>query len=168
MNDKANELLSQLKNPWLFKLYLLRRLPSCFFWGVQIAEISFEEAVISIPFKWFTKNPFRSTYFAALSGAAELSTGLLAATAVRGAAHPISMLITGMEGRFVKKATGKTLFTCTSGKAIQQTIARAVETGEGEVIRVKTEGRNLKGELVAEFVFEWSFKRKRGKNSISS
>src|SRR4051812_44984537 len=67
-----------LKNPFLFKLFLLAKLPLGFFSGMKVKEIDTHHCVATVPYGWMTRNPFKSTYFAALSMAAELSTGALA------------------------------------------------------------------------------------------
>ena len=70
------------------------------------------------------------------------------------------MLVTKMEATYFKKATGTIFFTCEQGKEITSTIDEAVETGEGRSIVTKSTGRNKSGEIVAEFLFTWSFKSK--------
>ena len=71
------------------------------------------------------------------------------------------MLVTGLEGKYFKKATGITSFTCEDGVAINNIIMDAVISGEGRTVKAKSVGRNEQGELVAEFFIEWSFKAKR-------
>src|SRR5881227_3751075 len=94
------------------RLFLLRKLPAAFFSGVRIEAASIEQCTVSVPYNWSTKNPFHSTYFACLSMAAELSTGVLAMAAVYGRKPAVSLLVVEMNSRFLKKATGKTRFTC--------------------------------------------------------
>lgn len=159
---KAPGLLSLTRNlatPWKMRLYFLRKLPSCWFWGVRIREVAPERCRVTIPYGWRTQNPFRSTYFAALAGAAELSTGALAMIALHGRGR-ISMLITGLEGQFTKKANTRTTFTCEQGKAIQDAVQKAIDTGEGQTVRILSVGRNEAGEEVCRFRLTWSFKVK--------
>ena len=66
-----------LKHPFKFRIFLLSKLPSAYFAGVRIREVDEKRCVVTVPYKWFTKNPFRSTYFACLGMAAEMSTGAL-------------------------------------------------------------------------------------------
>lgn len=161
---KAPGLLSLIRNlstPWKLRMYFLQKLPSCWFWGVRIRELRPGRCQVSIPYGWRTQNPFRSTYFAALAGAAELSTGALALVALHGRGR-ISMLITGLEGEFIKKANTRTTFTCEQGEAIRQAVQRAIDSGEGEEVRILTVGRNEGGEEVCRFWLRWSFKVKGG------
>src|SRR6476469_6351731 len=104
--------LSLINNRTKANLFLLRKLPAAFFSGVRIEGATAERCTTFVPYTWRTQNPFRSTYFACLSMAAELSTGALAMAAVYGRKPALSFLITGLEGQFHKKATSKTRFTC--------------------------------------------------------
>jgi hypothetical protein len=153
------KVIRELNTPWKMKLFFLQRLPSCWFWGVKVKYVDPDRAQVTIPFKWRTQNPFRSTYFAALSGAAELSTGLLAMIALHGRGQ-ISMLITHVEAEFVKKADGRTTFSCDAGPALRETIQRAIDSGNGETIRVASIGRNEAGVEVCRVYLTWSFKVK--------
>lgn len=149
-----------VNNPVKFKLFLFKNLPAAYFSGVKLNTISEEISVVSVPYKWFTRNPFRCTYFACLSMAAEMSTGILAMGNIYKRTPKVSMLVTGVEGKFYKKATGLTRFTCEEGIAIKQTIETAIATGEPHSIRVLSSGLNEENELTAEFWIDWSFRVK--------
>ena len=147
-------------NPFKFRLYLLTRLPSAYFAGLRIRHLDKDSCTVTVPYRWSTRNPFRSTYFACLAMAAEMSTGTLAMSHVYQRKPPISMLVTNLEAAYFKKATGRIAFTCSDGPLIQATIAEAVATGEGRVVRIRSAGTNPNGDLVAEFYITWSFKVK--------
>lgn len=147
-------------HPLKFKLFLLTRLPSAFFAGIRIKDADAERCVTTIPYKWFTKNPFRSTYFACLGMAAEMSTGVLAMTHIQRLKLPISMLVVKLEANYFKKATGRSRFQCTDGALISKTIEQAIATGEGTTVRACSIGTNEAGEVIAEFFITWSFKAK--------
>jgi hypothetical protein len=159
MNEK-NKLLSLASSHFKFRMYLLFKLPAAFFSGVKIKEISKEKCITSVPFKWLTQNPFKSTYFASLAMAAEMSTGVLALINTYQKIPSVSMLVTKMEAGYFKKAKGITFFTCAEGLQIAHAVNDAVETREGKTITVKSSGKNKDGELIAEFLFTWSFKTK--------
>jgi hypothetical protein len=150
-----------IKNPLAFRWFLLKNLPAAYFSGLRVQSVSEEKAIVSIPYKWFTRNPFRSTYFACLSMAAEMSTGILAMANVYKSSPKVSMLVTGIEGRFYKKATGPVHFICEEGIAIKQAIEAAIATNEPQMIRALSSGFNKHNERVAEFWVTWSFKAKR-------
>jgi hypothetical protein len=148
-------------HPFRFSLYLCWKLPIAWLAGVRLKQLTATGCVTVVPFKWLSQNPFRSTYFACLSMAAEMSTGLPAMMYVRGAAPKrVSMLVTGMQASFVKKATGKTWFTCDEGAVLQDAIARTAASGEPETVTVNSIGRSYDGTVIASFAITWSFKGK--------
>ncbi len=161
MNSNKEQFIKLIRHPLKFNIFLFTKLPVAFFSGVRIKTIDETKAIVTIPYKWFSQNPFKSTYFACLAMAAEFSTGLLAMMNTHKSNPPVSMLVTGLEATYFKKATSITYFTCQEGLAIQQTIAAAITTGEGKMIKVKSTGKNDSGELVAEFYLTWSFKVKK-------
>ena len=156
-NTATKNLISKLTSPWKLKFYFWRKLPSLLYWGVKLKSLSPEKAEVTIPFKKRTQNPFQSIYFASQAGAAEFSTGVLALTAIYGRGN-ISMLITGMEAEYVKKATRLTTFICKEGKNIQDAVQRAIDSGEPQEITINTTGIQGNGEVVSRFKFRWSFK----------
>src|SRR5258707_9478220 len=128
----SEKFIRLMRHPLKFRFYLFARIPSAYFSGLKIREIDQQHCVVSIPFKWFSQNPFRSTYFACLSMAAEMSTGALAMAHIYKHDPPISMLVIKVESTYFKKATGRTVFTCTDGPLFRETIEKAVTTGEGQ------------------------------------
>ena len=62
----AHKFFDLVNHPIKFRLFLLSKLPSAYFSGVRVRYVDEEKAVVSVPYKWFTTNPFRSTYFAML------------------------------------------------------------------------------------------------------
>ncbi|MBL0055925.1 MAG: DUF4442 domain-containing protein [Chitinophagaceae bacterium] len=161
----TDKFLRLINNPIKFRLFLLAKLPSAFFSGVRVLVADEHKCVVTVPYKWFSKNPFKSTYFACLSMAAEMSTGVLAMAHIYENDPPISMLVLKVKGDFTKKAIGRSSFTCEEGPGIKQAIHEAVSTGEGRTLTVKTYGRNESNEIIAEFDITWSFKVK-GKAAI--
>jgi hypothetical protein len=151
---------SQMASPFKFRLFLLSKLPSAYFAGVRIKSIDENKCEVTVPFKWFSQNPFRSTYFACLSMAAEMSTGALALGHLYKRKPAVSMLVVKTEGEYFKKAVDTTAFVCEAGNEINKMIEESIATGEARTIRARSIGRNKAGELVAEFYITWSFKAK--------
>ena len=160
MNSSQQSFFKLVDHPFKFNLFLFYKLPAAFFSGVRVKELNEEKCTTSVPFKWLTQNPFRSTYFASLAMAAEMSTGVIALSNVHERKPSISMLVTKMEATYFRKATGTIFFTCEQGKEITSIIDGAFATGEGKSIVVKSTGKNKSGEIVADFLFTWSFKSK--------
>jgi Domain of unknown function (DUF4442) len=166
MNSSQQSFFKLANHPFKFRMYLLFKLPAAFFSGVKVRELTEERCATSVPYKWLTQNPFRSTYFASLAMAAEMSTGVIALSNVHKRNPHVSMLITKMEANYFKKATGITVFTCEQGNEIMSLIDEAIKTGEGRRVVAKSTGKNKSGEIVAEFLFTWSFKSKTTKIKV--
>jgi acyl-coenzyme A thioesterase PaaI-like protein len=152
------KLRRRMLNPFLMRGFFLTKLPLALVAGLRLRELTEERCVATVPYGWRSTNPFRSTYFAALSMAAELSTGALAMAAVESAPKPVAMLITGLTASFEKKATGLTTFTCTEGPGLFEAVAQTIATGEPVAVEVPTVGTSPDGVVVARFTFTWSFK----------
>ena len=147
----------RILNPITFRLYLLRKLPAAYFSGVRVRYADEEKCVVTVPFKWFTKNPFRSTYFACLSMAAEMSTGVLAIGHTYGMKPQISMLVRKIDGNFLKKAKGTITFISDDGLRIASMIKEVMSSGKSTSLNAYSTGKNKEGDTVAEFVITWSF-----------
>ena len=92
--------------------------------------------------------------------AAELATGALVLREIRKSGRPVSMLVVNNKANFQKKARGRIAFRCEDGVLLKQTLDKALETGEGHTVWMKSVGRNEAGEVVSEFHFEWTLKVK--------
>jgi len=158
MNVHTTEFIKLMKHPVKFRMFLFLKLPSAFFAGVRIQDISEEYCTVIVPYKWFSQNPFKSTYFACLAMAAEMTTGTLGLAHIHKRKPAVSMLVVKLEGNYFKKATGITSFTCHDGLAIRNIIEEAIATGESRSFRALSTGINKDGEKVAEFFITWSFK----------
>jgi hypothetical protein len=153
--------LRMASRPWSFSLFLFRRMPSALFSGVRIRSITDEECMVSVPYTWFSRNPFRSTYFACLAMAGEMSTGTLAMLHVCDSERSISMLVTGVEAQYHKKARGLTRFICKDGRLLQAAVQYSQNRSQPQTCRAYSVGLNQAGECVAEFWITWSFKLKQ-------
>ena len=160
MNPYFSQFQKQITHPIKFRLFLLNRLPSALFAGLRIRNFDSEHVVVSVKYKWFNQNPFRSMYFAVQSMAAEMSTGLLASAQVYKRNPSVSMLVVGLEAKFFKKAVDTISFTCADGAAIDKLVEDAILNKEGKTITCKSVGTNIAGEIVSEFLITWSFKAK--------
>ena len=128
--------------------------------GLKLLTLQEDTAMVSVRFKWLNQNPFRSMYFAVMAMAAELSTGILAVAQTYKSNPSVSMLVVKCEGEFYKKAVGNIVFTCVDGLEIAKAIQETITTKQGVTITAATVGKNEQNEVVANFVFTWSFKAK--------
>jgi hypothetical protein len=159
LNAEAQQYLRDIQSNWKIRAYFLKNLPTAWWWGLRVKSINGHRCEVTIPYCWRTQNPFRSIYFAALAGAGELSTGVLANLSRLGKGS-ISMLVTEQRMEFVKKASTTITFTCEDGEKVLKAVDEAVTTGTPQKVRMKSTGKNTSGEVVAHFEIEWSFKKR--------
>ncbi|HEX5153899.1 MAG TPA: thioesterase [Parafilimonas sp.] len=163
MNNNFSEFSKRISNRFFFRQFLLSKLPAAFFAGLKIEAFNERAATVSVKYKWFNTNPFRSIYFAVLTMAGEMSTGLLCMGNVYNRRPAISMLVTGQRSLFHKKATGKVLFTCEDGNKIMEAVEGAVASGNAITVICHSKGINSNNELIAECWITWSFKSRNNK-----
>lgn len=163
MSEHTSSFIRLMTSPVKFRLFLLAKLPSAFFSGVRVRQMDEHRCEVTVPFKWFSQNPFRSTYFACLSMAGEMSTGVLGMAHLYKAKPPVSMLVLKVESEYFKKAVARTTFVCEDGELFKKMISEAIATGEARTVRARSTGRNKEGEVVCEMYVTWSFKAKTKK-----
>ena len=163
MNNNSEAFIKIVKHPFKFRMFLLAKLPSAYFSGVRVKYIDNNKCEVTVPFKWFSQNPFKSIYFACLSMAAEMSTGALAMAHLHKRNPAVSMLVVKNESAYFKKAVNRTTFTCEDGALINQMIEDSIASGESRTVTATSIGKNEQGELVAEFKITWSFKTRTNK-----
>ncbi|PWH83263.1 thioesterase [Algibacter marinivivus] len=146
--------------PAKLNTYTMFKLPVAFFCGVRTKHIDNEKCIVGVKFKWINQNPFKSMFWAVQGMAAEFSTGALMISKIQESGKRVSMLVTSNNATFTKKATGKIRFTCNDGKAIDEVLKKAIETGEGQTLWMQSVGVNEDDVVVSTFNFEWSVKVK--------
>lgn len=144
---------------WKAALFFFKNLPSLFFWRARVMEVDDGVCRVKIPYSWRTRNPFRSIYFSAQAGAAEISTGILCKyhMAGRGA---WSMYVLSVSGDYTARATTDTIFTCEDGDRLAEVLDRVESSGTPEKIEMVSTGVDASGAQVSRFVLTWSFKKK--------
>ena len=147
-------------NSWRLQAFYLKNLPSILWWGIRIKSFSPYRTEIQIPYNWRNTNPFRSIYFAALAGAGELSSGLMAGLVVRHMPQKVSMLVTDVSIQYIKKANSTTTFVCDEGIKLIEGVQTAIDTGSAVEVPISAQGRRKDGELAVRFHITWSFRVK--------
>lgn len=150
-------------NPFKFRLMLMKILPMGYLTGMRIKTLTRERCEVTVKYKWLNKNPYRSTFWAVLGMAAEMSSGALLTMYTHRQKPSIATLVVHQEGRFLKKAVGKITFICESGLEIKKAIQETAETGEPVTVVCPMSGYDEAGDVVAEFAFTWSFKARTKK-----
>jgi hypothetical protein len=146
--------------PSKLNTFLFFKLPSAFWSGVRVQKIDSSQCVATVTHRWINQNPFNSMYFAVQAMAAELTTGALVMLHIKLSKRQVSMLVTQNKSFFSKKARGKITFSCLEGGLIEDAIQKAIETGEGQTLWLKSRGVDAQGDLVSEMEFQWSIKVK--------
>lgn len=154
------KLTKKVKSNSLFILYLMTSLPMGWLAGLRIRELTSEKSITSVPFKWLNKNPFKSTYFAVQSMAAELSTASGCLLAIEGKKPSVAFIIVDMKASFLKKAIDRVYFTCNDCQNAFEAVEKCIQSGEAQTASFKTTGRMKDGTVVSEFEFTWSFKQR--------
>ena len=155
-----NELISGFKSSFKFRLILLRTLPMGFLSGMKIKKLDENSCQVQVPYKWLNKNPFRSTFWAVLGMAAEMSSGALVLLYTYKQNPSISMLVSKCDAAFIKKASDVTTFICNDGPLIRDAVSKTISTKEGVEIKTTMVGFNQEKEEVARFSFTWSVKQR--------
>lgn len=146
--------------PGKINSFMMLKLPLAYFGGVRVFALNEKTAAVNIKHRWINQNPFKSMFWAAQGMAAEMSTGVLVMNAIENSGKKVSMLVTNQKANFTKKATGRIQFVCNDGALVSKAIEESSKTGEGKVVKMKSEGINSEGISVSNFEFEWSLKVK--------
>lgn len=146
--------------PCKLNTYLMFKLPSAYFSGVRTKYLDQNKCVVTLRHKWINQNPFKSIFWAIQGMAAELTTGALVMQKIKQSGTNISMLVANNNASFSKKATGRITYVCDEGHLVDEAIAKAISTGEGQTIWMHANGTNEEGIEVSSFNFEWTIKVK--------
>jgi hypothetical protein len=149
--------------PSKINTFLILKLPSAYFSGVRLKEITETAATVTVKHRWINQNPFKSLYWATQGMASELATGVLVIQGIENCGEKISMLVQSQKGNFTKKATGRIRFICKDGEKVKAAIDEAIATGEGQSLTLYAEGFNEAGESVSNFEYEWGLKLRKKK-----
>lgn len=160
--EHINYIKKNFTNSFKFRVAMFNMLPMGWLSGMKVRTLDENECSVTVPYKRWNKNPFRSTFWAVLGMAAEMSSGALLVMYTHKQKPSVAMLVADCRGEFHKKATGITTFTCKDSQKVKAAILETMETGEPVLIPCEMEGYNKANELVAKFQFTWSVKA-RGK-----
>jgi hypothetical protein len=143
-----------------FNTYMIFHLPSAYWCGVRLKQLTSERAMTTVRLSWFNKNPFRSMFWAVQGMAAELASGALIMAKIKASGKRVSMLVVQNEAIFTKKAVGRIIFTCEQGRDVDHTLSLAMTTEEASTVWLTASGIDEAGDQVAVFKFKWSVKLK--------
>ena len=139
--------------------WMLFKLPAAWLTGVRVSLISETKCEVKVRFKWINQNPYRSMFWAVQGMAAELTTGMLLTKSIQESNTNISMLLIGNKSNFYKKAVGKIKFICDQGDIAKELID-STKKNITHKAWLKAKGFDETGDVVSEFDFEWSCKKR--------
>ena len=139
--------------------WMLLKLPAAWLSGVRLSLINDSRCEVKVKFKWINQNPYRSMFWAVQGMAAELSTGMLLTNSIQNSNANISMLLVSNKSSFHKKAVGKITFICKEGENTKKLINSTIQNITSKAW-FKAKGYDETGDLVSEFDFEWSCKKR--------
>ncbi|HUR31320.1 MAG TPA: DUF4442 domain-containing protein [Saprospiraceae bacterium] len=150
------QLAKDLLRPWKLRLWMLTHLPMGLASGMFIEHLNEGECKVVLKDRIWIRNPFGSVFWAVMGMAAELSTGSLVYAWC--SEHKIKFILTGIEGRFLKKVTGKSFYFCQSGQEVLRSIELLENPGDTSSVILPVTAHDQAGQKVAEFQFTWSLK----------
>ena len=143
-----------------FNTYTFFKLPSAWWTGVRVSKLDDTQAEVSVKHRWVNQNPFGSIFWAVQGMAAELSTAVFLMYTIRKSKQAVSMLVLKNQAVFKKKAKGLIKFHCTQGNEAVEAVQKAISNGQPVTVKLKSVGTDPSGDIVSEFEFEWSLKKK--------
>ena len=143
-----------------YNFFLFKDLPSAWLCGVRIIKLDQVECKAKVRHNWFNSNPFNSLYWVVQGMASELTTGMLIINQKDKSGYDISMLVTSNTSKFFKKARGKIVFECSDIKKIHEAFSGLTKDNPTTILNLNSKGFDSDGDLVSEFTYEWSLKRK--------
>ena len=143
-----------------YNLFLFKDLPSAWLCGVRVIKLDDQGCHVKVKHNWFNSNPFKSLYWAVQGMASELATGMLKINVKESLGYDISMLVTANSSKFYKKARGKIIFSCDEMDKVKEVFSNLNSKNQTDFLKLKSKGYDSEGDLVSEFTYEWSLKRK--------
>ena len=148
-----------INTPSKINRWMLFKLPAAWLSGVRLSLINDSRCEVKVKFKWINQNPYRSMFWAVQGMAAELTTGMLLTNSIQNSKANISMLLVSNKSNFHKKAVGKITFICEEGENAKKLINSTIQNITSKSW-FKAKGYDETGDLVSEFDFEWSCKKR--------
>jgi len=141
------------------RIFGLLKVPLLFATSPKVRTLNLKTCEIEIPFRKIVKNHVGSMYFGALAIGAEASVGLLAVQEIE-SRRPLrtSFIFKEFQIEFLKRAEGPTVFICTEGDMVTETMDKAIasETRSNQ----KISGTAFcKGEEIAKYSLVLSLKK---------
>ena len=149
-----------MNTPAKANAFFFFKLPAAWWCGVRVQSLSATQCSTRVRLRWINQNPFKSLFWAVQGMAAEIATGILLLSKTRAQNLNLSSLVVANEAVFHKKAVGKITFVCSEGPEIDKLVDALQSEQTPQTIWLKAQGKDEANNLVAEFKFKWSLKRR--------
>ena len=152
-----HKIAQRLVRPWQLRIWMLTHLPMGLVSGMSIESLDENSCKVVLKDRLWIRNPFRSVFWAVMGMAAELSSGSLVYAWASGTNS--KFILTGIEGKFLKKLRGKSSYFCQSGQEVRRSLDSLENPGDQIVLIMPVIAQDQAGDTVAEFQFHWQFKK---------
>ena len=146
----------KLQNPLKLRLWMMKNLPMGLVSGMSVEHLDETSCTVMLKDRFWIHNPFGSVFWAVMSMAAELSTGALLYAWSSGSKN--KFILVNVKATFLKKARGKTHYSCQSGPEVLRSIESLENPGDQCTVDMPVIAQDQAGQTIAEFQFTWSLK----------
>ena len=161
IDDQAMQTAARrLRLPGAMALFQWTSMPLGAFAGLRVERLDGEVCVVRMPGGWRTRNPFKSTYWAAQGMAGEMSTGVMAFLMTKASSEQVRMILSDVEGSFSRRCLTGSRYVCEDGTKARAAIEETLKTHESVPCAMRAVGYDMEGEVISEWTFTWSFRAK--------
>lgn len=121
--NKALEMWKNTLTVWGFGI---AKIPTLAWLAPRVEELSDRRVALRIPLTWRSRNHLKSMYFGALCVGADVAAGLVAMREIANSKRRVDFVFKDLDARFLKRAEGDVLFTCTDGTQVKELVERAL------------------------------------------
>ncbi len=104
----------------------LTKIPTLAWLTPVVEELGDEKVVLRVPLSWRSRNHLKSMYFGALCAGADVAAGMVAMHEIAKSGRRIDFVFKDVNAKFLKRAEGDVLFTCTDGIAVKELVSKAL------------------------------------------
>jgi len=148
------------KLTWMIRLFGITKVPMIYYCRPSVIYNDKEKLEIKIPLNRKTKNHLNSMYFGALSIGADITGGFLALPAIQNSGKKINLVFKDFNAQFLKRAESDVHFICKDGIAVNNLVAKAIETQERQnyTLKIVAKTPKISNDIIAEFNLTLSIK----------
>ena len=148
------------KLTWMIRFFGITKVPMIYYCRPSVIYNDKEKLVIKIPLNRKTKNHLNSMYFGALSIGADITGGFLALPAIQNSGKKINLVFKDFNAQFLKRAESDVHFICKDGIAVNNLVAKAIETQERQnyTLKIIAKTPKISNDIIAEFNLTLSIK----------